>query len=106
MAMATTGEATLDNDRFSAEDQRLYLREPIAFYRGARDCEESTQRNADVGVAFHGLTREPEAAYRAGWAHRALRRPRLECNQLGGGPYPLCMCYVCADARSRKAVRR
>lgn len=105
MAMATTGEATLDYDRMSEADHAHRMREPIAFYRGARDCEESTQRNADAGVAFHGLTRGAEAAYRAGWAHVALRRPRLECNQLGGGPYPLCMCYVCADARSRKAVR-
>ena len=41
-----------------------------------------------------------------GSAYARAESARLECNQLGGGPYPLCMCYVCADARSRKAVRR
>lgn len=36
---------------------------------------------------------------------RALARVApLECVQLGGGPYPLCQCYVCNAARQRKAV--
>lgn len=76
--MATAGRPTLEHERMSEDDQRLYLREPIPFYRGARDCEEAAQPSADAGVVFHGLSREPEAAYRAGWAHVALRRPLSE----------------------------
>lgn len=52
-------------------------------------------------------TSKSRATMKAGQARQEAERHRtpIECVQLGGGPYPLCMCYVCNAARQPKAVQ-
>lgn len=85
---------------------------PLCFERSS--CENSL---SDNGWGSHGdldhcttveqVQSEFDRLMKAGQARQAAERKRtpLECVQLGGGPYPLCQCYVCFSARQRKAVQ-
>ncbi len=60
----------------------------------AAEEERNGKRNAAMNVRAVEM-----------WLARAIAKASdLECVQLGGGPYPLCQCYVCNAARQPKAV--